>query len=171
MEETTEQTAAMEMPASKERPAFLTALCVLTFIAVPLYVVLNVEAFIVEKASVDSMQSMYDAAKSMQDMGGMGDMANSYMDEAMHGIYMMYITFLSQAACALLCLGGALMMWRMKKAGFFLYAAGEIVPVIIAFFTMSTGTFADVSLYVMPVLGVHALTMTVLYGLNLKHFS
>jgi hypothetical protein len=41
-----------------------------------------------------------------------------------------------------ICFYGVLMMWKLKKIGFFIYSLGEITPAIISFFLIGNGPIA-----------------------------
>ena len=70
--------------------------------------------------------------------------------------------------CSLLCLFGALQMWKLLKRGFYIYCVGEIVPPIAQLFLGAGGMFGSMT----TVIGfLIAIIWIVLYGVNLKHMK
>lgn len=77
--------------------------------------------------------------------------------------------------CLALCLIGSIMMWQMKKTGFFIYVLGEIAPLVINFVVFkevyeaySKGTNETIGMMIglaIPVL------FSLMYALNLKHMK
>lgn len=77
--------------------------------------------------------------------------------------------------CAALCLIGSIMMWKMKKTGFYLYVVGEIGPIILQYVV-----FKEVyellsrdsnAMYGMVIGLAIPLAFVVMYALNLKHMK
>lgn len=75
-----------------------------------------------------------------------------------------------------LCLFGALMMWKLKKIGFYAYVAGQVIPIVYTF------AFVGISTAGIPYLGgaiwlVYAIMLIVpaafivMYGLHLKYMK
>jgi hypothetical protein len=71
---------------------------------------------------------------------------------------------LSVVSC-LLTLGGAIMMWNLKKAGFYLYIAGIIILVVAPIIMMGTGVVGLISSGMTALIGVVFIAM---YAANLK---
>jgi hypothetical protein len=70
--------------------------------------------------------------------------------------------------CSLLCVFGAMQMWQLKKTGYFIYIAGEIIPAIAAFALGGGGMLGSMGAAVALAI---AIIWIVLYGLNLKHMK
>lgn len=93
-------------------------------------------------------------SKAMEDMNSAVSNYDTYM----------YIGI----ACALLCIVGAVMMWQLKKMGFYVYVVGELVAPILAIVLLGSTAMAGA----MAVLGlIIPIVFVVLYGLNLKHMK
>ncbi|MBI4930332.1 MAG: hypothetical protein HY841_06185 [Bacteroidetes bacterium] len=155
-----------------KRPTFLTVLCILTYVGVGLGIVMSVVAWWgmhAAQAMMDATSSMAEgmteaAGTDMSSIPGMGDA----MAEANAAIKWANVTLIVSIVGALLCLVGALQMWKLKKMGFFIYVVGELAPVIATAVLLGGSAFGGMSLVmgaVFPVLFV------ILYGLNLKHMS
>lgn len=159
MEQTT---AGAEAP--KKRPTFLTVLCILSFVAAGFTIIGGIIGYL-GMAAVEGMA------------GGMAEGMEGAMGEAMAGMESMpgmeeamalwkYAKVLLIAGSLLTILGlvGVIMMWKLKKMGFYIYTGaqvlGIIVPVVIA------------GMAAMSWLGVFfSVAFIVMYGLNLKHMS
>jgi len=78
--------------------------------------------------------------------------------------------------CQALCLIGVIMMWKLKKTGFFLYLVGEIVPSIYSLIVYG-GAAASIPFLGDAVLMIYILSFgfpiafIIMYALNLKHMS
>ena len=67
------------------------------------------------------------------------------------------------------CFIGALWMRKLKKEGYYLYLAGEILPVIAGFILMGTGQFTGV---VSMVIGLAIpIVFVILYSVNFKYLK
>lgn len=151
-----------------QRPEFLKVLCILTFIGCGIGIVFSIVGFIAAQAA-GVMMGMADGMA--EGMSGSDMSSIPGMEEAMEttNVAMKYAYVLLGVgiAGALLCLVGALQMWKMKKNGFYIYVVGELVPPVLS--TVLMGMSA------MGLLGVLSLIIpigfTVMYALNLKHLS
>ena len=155
-----------------KRPQFLTVLCILTFIGVGIGIVMSVMAW----WAMHAMSAIADAATGMAEgmaessgtdmssMPGMGDA----MASANAAVKWANVTLIVGVVGALLCLVGALQMWKLKKTGFYIYVVGELAPVIASAILLGGAAFGGMAL----VMGaVFPLLFVVLYGLNLKHMK
>lgn len=76
---------------------------------------------------------------------------------------------------AVICFVGVLLMWKLKKTGFYIYVVGEIAPIIVGIivlgaaglFSFAGGFFAKIMVlaYVFPI------AFLIMYGLNFKHLK
>ena len=67
---------------------------------------------------------------------------------------------------SILCLAGAVMMWKLQKKGFYIYTVGEIgAPIAMAM--LVGGAFGGMMLFGLFI----PIIMVILYALNLKHMS
>jgi len=122
-----------------KRPTFLTVLCILTFIGSGLgtltYLLMTV---------------------------GMGSLM-SYLGSLGGGVLGGGTTYFAiGTVLAAASLYGAIMMWKLKKMGFYIYTGANVIAIILPlFFGMSFSAIGAV----IPVVFI------VLYGLNLKELS
>lgn len=151
------------MPA--KRPQFLTVLCILTFIGVGIGIIGSVMGYMATMAA-GAMMGM------AGDMAGSADMsAMPGMDEAMSAANaaIQYATIILAVGLlgSILCLVGAIMMWKQKKTGFYLYAVGELVPPVISMVLIGMSGMGALGLlgFIVPI------AFIVMYGMQLKHMS
>jgi hypothetical protein len=154
MEEQT-VTAAIE---TKKMPGFLKVLCILSFVGIGI-------GFISNLYNVFTIQATIDTMKGLGSLLGGSDMGSA-IDALVKWGQTVYI--INVVAC-LICLVGVLMMWKLKKSGFFIYLVGEIIPAIASFALLggfgALGTMAMVAGLIFPI------AFIIMYGLNLKHMS
>lgn len=131
MEEQNVQTNA-PTEGAKERPVFLTVLCILTFIGSGLSVLL----WLLGIFGLGAVNSY------LANFGGAADT----------GVLKPILMLIFSAAS----LYGAIMMWSLKKMGFYLYVAAQVLIVAFGWSIMAL---------------VFALLFIILYGLNLKYLE
>lgn len=152
--ETTTETATAPEPApaatpepvssddagEKKRPVFLTVLCILTF--------------------VGSGLGLLTSLLMVVGVGALMDMLGSFGGGVLGGGVAYFGVAALMAAASLY---GAIMMWKLKKTGFYIYTGANVIAAILPIVWLGGG-FAIMSM-IWPVLFI------VLYGLNLKHLS
>lgn len=163
-----EETCERVTNEPKERPAFLTTLCVLTFASSPLLLTLLGEGWWLLQ---DSIRSMEEAMGGIKELAEANPEMNSMYESAMSGVKMTGITVLVNAAFVVISFAGSLQMWKLRRSGFYIYLTGEISPVIISAITLSNSQLGSTYFYLIPIIAVSAITMTVLYAMNLRHLS
>lgn len=151
----------------KKRPVFITVLCILTFVSCGLTFISSLWRLLVGNNTEESIKSLN--RLSRQTSGAFQEMSSS-MEKVMEW---QTTSDLLALANVLLCLVGALLMWRLKKVGFFIYTFGQVLP-FIALFGMYSAV-QDVPFLGMAMLigsflaALFALGFIVMYGINLKH--
>lgn len=124
-----------ESPYSEGRPGFLTALCVLSFIGIGLMLVLSLlgvkQAFTTptpeELLMVEQSMQMMEAY-SGDDSGALTQTILDSMNDPFKAV-----NWLLGFVGNLLSLFGVIQMWKLKKTGFFIYSAAELIPPTITF--------------------------------------
>lgn len=154
----TEQVATQGTPTQGSgRPTFLTVLCVLTFIGVAWGLISSVSGYFTSAAASKMMES---AGSEMQNVPGM----DALTAMAKYAGLLLGVNIIGN----LLCLVGALQMWKLKKLGYYVYILGQVIPLGTSVALIGASIFAGIALLagaIVPVLFI------VLYGLNLKHMS
>ncbi len=141
-----ENTEVKETP-TKKRPALLTVLCILSFIGSGLSVLVYLLLLIGAGTFLSFLGNVPGFGDAMAESGAGGGMAY------------LAITLVLNAGT----LTGAIMMWGLKKLGFWIYAGAFVLQFILPMIMVS-GKFSIFGLIIM------ALFIT-LYGINLKHMS
>jgi len=152
-----------EVTDVKERPSFITVLCILTFCGAGLAIVTSLFSMLMMGQLESTMQNMNDSFGSTDSNL---DLGNSYR--------WMKLSYIFSLAGSILCLIGALFMWRLKKNGFFIYVAGQVLPMISSFMTMNStnmGAFSGFEMTVTIIGMMFPVAFIIMYGLNLKHMK
>lgn len=134
--------ATEQKPQEEGRPTFLTVLCILTFIGSGLSALFLLIGLVAAGAISETLSSI----PGMGDIGGFG---TGY--------------FLIVLVLALGSLYGAIMMWKLKKMGFYLYSGANAIALFIPMI-MASGKFSIFGLVITAL-------FIFLYGLNLKHLK
>lgn len=162
-----------------QRPTFLTVLCILSFIGCGLGIFSGISGYFSNKALANlggGMQdewkaAMDEAMESAADEEGLGDAGRELagaLGDAMGGLTdfnAMANSSLVVGLLTIVTLIGVVMMWKLKKTGFYVYTAGQIASVA-APFVMVGGLAGGL----MATLGaIFPIIFIILYALNLKH--
>lgn len=160
-------------PLPPRRPTFLTVLCILTFV-VSGYTVLNGvfaiafgDGFSGGDWSVfnEQMQdAMRDAdPESQAFLRQFFEAAAETVDAAFrHAVTLGIVDIL----VGLLSVFAAVLMWRLRRSGYFLYVVVKVLAIVIPLFLLGINILT-LSIYGFALF--ISLIMFVLYGLNLKH--
>ncbi len=155
--------AAQPVQMPPGRPVFLTILCVLSFLGVALSLVWNGISYV----------GMTIGTAVMQESQVVGNLEEATENVPLAGISIREVFgFLEHVPAfalvnvfaALIVLAGVILMWNLRKAGYYIYIVGELLPLIalVALGGVLGSFFAATS-------SVFALLFIVLYGLNLKY--
>lgn len=147
---------------SAKRPQFITILCILTFIGSSLAFIGAIWGYFSIKASASMLESM--GSMEGDTYGMMSGMKETMMKAVENAVPNLIIGLLT----SLMCLYGALQMWKLKKMGFFIYTAGEITPAITGFLLGGGGIIGGASAVINLLL---AIVWIVLYAVNLRHLK
>ncbi len=144
----------------KKLPGFLKVLCIFSFVGIGIYIVTYVLGYM----TLSALSSVSESISSGFNDPSV-DSAVSSMDPLVKNGALYYI--LSLVACVL-CLVGVIMMWKLKKTGFFIYLVGEVAPIILPFILL--GGFGALGFFSM-ILSFIPIAFIIMYGLNYKHLS
>lgn len=158
MEQTTTTTA------TAQRPGFLTTLCILSFIGAGLSIVMSIVGYLGAQAA----QSMMNGVGAMGDaMGASGNAEfDAAMSQANNLLKYAYVLLGVGVICAIVSLVGAIMMWKLKKTGFYLYTLANLVAMILPIILV--GMAGGAMAYVGPIVTI---AFIVMYAMNLKHMT
>lgn len=146
-----------------QRPVFLTVLCILTFVGAGFAILTSLFSVFTMGQLEQGMRAM-DETFSDSKIGV--DFGNSYRWTK--------ISYVLNLFGALLCLTGALFMFKLKKIGFYIYIVGQILPLFGSFMTMNSmlkGVFASFGMIAMVFGMLFPIAFIIMYGLNLKHMK
>lgn len=153
--------------ATGERPVFLKVLCILTFVGSGLGIV---GALIGLMTSGMTEESLRMSQSIMQD-SPFNDILSFNFEEMVR--WQNYSNFANLGG-SLLCLAGALLMWRLKKIGYFLYIPGWIIPLVVSAMAMKyimSGWLASFGVVGIVLNAMIAAAFIIMYGLNVKHMK
>ena len=151
----------------KKMPQFLKVLCILSFIGVGLAVITSIMGYFTAKSAGAMAQGFADLGTQMSEGQASGEI-NTAMEQVNATIKYAGINAAVGVIAALICLVGVIMMWKLKKTGFYIYVVGEIAPVI-AGAVLLGGTFFGGMAIAMSL--IVPIAFIVMYGMNLKHMS
>ena len=164
-----------------QRPVFITVLCILSFV---------VSAYALYSAAISSIQAnlLQDFSKLEQTMDSAIQMSTNTNDSFQtaqqketqeiskkimkHTFSGLTSETFFKAAMANLCYGlltliGALLMWRLRKIGYWLYLLGIIISVVAPIAIYGTDNW--IGLFTSLAMGLLGLTMVILFTINKKH--
>lgn len=159
-------------PIKPKRPTFLLVLCILTFVfsgfnaLASLFGLAFSSTFYSEEANEQSLETIYDAAEDAP--GGMGDFLMDVAQMSEQAMQNQEIINLSNLLLYLLCVFGAILMYRLKKVGFHVYTAASAFLLIVPFLFMGLNWIVILSVIFN---GLFTIGFVVMYGLNLKHMN
>ncbi|MBN2347433.1 MAG: hypothetical protein JXJ22_01265 [Bacteroidales bacterium] len=149
----------------EKRPAFLTVLCILSFIGLG-YVILTNLLFLPLTPFFSHL--IPDFKELIQDNFYSGPFENFVYDAinvAEKAMEFAWAISLSKMLLAALALWGVILMWQLKKNGFYLYALAKIVIITLPIIFLGYNFIAAIGVISG---GFFALIFIVLYALNLK---
>ncbi|WP_128545708.1 DUF2127 domain-containing protein [Larkinella soli] len=153
--------------SSHQRPTFLTILCILTFLSCAGGIFNSVSTYSgANFASTTSQEALEQARERVQEEGGsnavdelLGSVSDNLTADRLRKGAIGNLVF------NLLTLIGAVLMWNLRKVGFYVYVAGVLVAVVTPFLVyegfMSALSFAGTAFI--------SAIFVVLYALNLKY--
>jgi hypothetical protein len=158
------------MTENNKRPVFLTVLCILTFVGSSIIIVKNLIALAVSPM----ISSMKDVAESQMDqsMGqmsgaspGFASLMQKFMGLGMSALEHFKGILLIQITAAAIALAGALLMWKLRKTGFYVFIGAKVILVLAVFTILGANGMA-----LLAVVGsfLVAAVFITLYALNLK---
>ena len=145
-----------------KRPQFITVLCILSFIGSGLSFILSLWQYFSIKASdkfLQRLSSSQDDAHGM--IGGLQDTMTKAVENAVPNLIIGLL-------CSIICLYGAIKIWKLKKIGFFVYSVGEITPPISLFFLGGGGLVGGTGAVLLLLL---AEVWIVMYAINFNHLK
>lgn len=143
-------------------PTFLKVLCILTFVGAGFAILGSIYSLFMNDFTIKTLEN------------------NPFMQNSGEYIALMkkwgLLGGLLNLLGATLCLVGALVMWKLKKSGFYIYVLGQILPFVVLYGLMGGKTpsmgFMSGFVAVGQVIGIiFPLAFVIMYGVNLKHLK
>jgi hypothetical protein len=161
-------TPTIEAVVKPKRPAFITVLCILTFIGSAIGIIGAISSFATAEWTAKTLalttERMHDLDQYSHKSNVMGDL---YGDSFSH----MTVGHIQTQAglsllASLLTLGGGLLMFGLRRAGFFVYLGGHVVGIGTAVAMGPTGAMGGLGIAVTILV---SLVFIVLYSINYRH--
>lgn len=148
-----------------ERPTFLTVLCILSFIGNGLGIVQGLIGLL--------MASVWGQMFKVINRNGRNNIGNAQVEinQILNSITWFSLMFI---IAAVLCLMGAILMWKTKKSGFILYVLGQCLPILGTFFLfgfMFDGAAVGLGVLISIFSAIFPIGFVIMYALNLKHLK
>lgn len=152
-----------------ERPAFLTVLCILTWIGSGLGVLSALWSLATTSMMGDALEmselQMEEAMEQMEQMDEPGmNWMSGFMEEGLAALKYALPLNLSALAGAILCIMGAVMMWKLKKSGYFMYVAGALLGPLVTAILIGFGFSASIGFVI-------SIAFIIMYGVNVKYMK
>ncbi|MEP6677223.1 MAG: hypothetical protein ABJA78_18830 [Ferruginibacter sp.] len=157
-----------DQPAPK-RPTFLTVICILTFVGSGWGLLSNIYGYVSAEKTAEAMRTLkatHNTSSGDQGQRFAQEMVNSFA--TVFTVENLRTAALAGCAAAVLCLIGALMMWNLKKTGFYSYVLGTLVGLVIPIYLFGGNIFAILGTAVAAIFGI---AFCIMYGVNLKHMK
>ena len=155
----------------QQRPTFLLVLCILTFIGSG-WGILSSLVSVFTAGFMDGnmqMEQFSTTMGSLEGAGGFADVFSNFMSSSMEMIQATILhareIAIMQVVLYVVSLLGAVLIFQLRRIGFYLYAAAQI---LLLFILPYFAGFAPMVLAGMFFGAFWALSFIVLYGLNLK---
>jgi hypothetical protein len=141
-----------EIAPIDQRPVFLTVLCILTWVGSGLSLLIGVFQFITYSFMTHSLN--IDGVRGGNLFGWV--------------LWGSIITCI----CALICAGAAIVMWKRRKWGFYVYTVAELIPPVFSLIISLERTLNNpFSLVITGLSLLFPIGFIVMYALNLKHMK
>jgi hypothetical protein len=167
------QTPLTEVTVKPARPTFLTVLCILTFIGSGWGIVSGFSTYMSANVTADITQTAMQDAKDKISNAGETNAGTKMAEKMLSGVSdvlkpenLKKSAMFSIVACVFTLLG-AVLMFQLKKIGFWIYLVGTVISIVGPIVAFGAGNLVSMATTIgMAFIGV---IFVVLYGLNLKH--
>lgn len=138
----------------KMRPTFLSVLCIFTWLGSGFVIIQSIFMVIIFQ--------------------GLATSSNRFLSSSSNEFGWMFYSYLSSFICAIGCIVGAILMWKLKRMGFFIYLISELIPILLTAFIwlgLSSSSFIGSSILWIFISSLIPIAFIVMYSLNLKHLK
>jgi len=143
------------------RPSFLTVLCILTFVGAGLGILYNFFTLF----WVSTTEGIFSSITEFDDSGELNNSFTNAYRWIKWGI-------VAGVVGNLICLAGAIVMWTMRKIGFYIYVVGQGIPIVVTVLSYGStfgGDFGAFGFIGLAISLVFPIGFIVMYGLNYKY--
>lgn len=155
---------------TSERPTFLTIVCIISFVGLGMAIINNLFTLAFSSTGSwlytliqDGLEEALNEA-SMSDPGAVVFLENIF-DGILSVISHLPLFATVGLICSVIALIGVIMMWGLKKTGFYLYTGAKIIMLIMPLAVIG---FNFISMMITMGTFIGAALFVLLYGLNLK---
>ncbi|MFN3916352.1 MAG: hypothetical protein ACK4K0_01310 [Flavobacteriales bacterium] len=164
------------------RPTFLTVLCILTFIGSGFGIINGVSTMFMGTVTseitngidfkeefnreldrqLEQGENSELEDKFARELGGkmVGSVGNVFANMKWLGLTTLIVS--------ILCIVGAILMWNLKKNGFFLYTGAQVIGIVMPFILLGGNIFAAMMSFI---LSIFAIAFIIMYAVNLKYMK
>jgi len=155
------------------RPTFLTVVCIISFVGLGLAIVNNLSTLAFSSASLSLYDLIQGNLEMALDQASVTDPAAVKILENIFDSVLKLIAILPLFAgigliCSIIALTGVIMMWNLKKIGFFLYSSAKVILVFIPVILIG---YNFISIMISMSMLIGAALFITLYALNLKSMN
>jgi hypothetical protein len=146
------------------RPTFLSVLCILSFIGNGLGIIQGLFIWMMSGFYARLFSGLSKSLKT-------GQSEMNIVEKVLNGLSWWAISIVIGS---LACLAGAIIMWKLKKSGYFLYIIGQILPLLgLLFFFLGSipGPKTGGSMIFVLFSSIFPIAFIVMFGLNQKHLN
>ncbi len=145
-----------EVKYTGKRPVFLTVLCILTFVGAGLSAIYYLFAWVGLSAAERLVESF---DQGIDNAGA----------QAVNAFHWLKLFMISGLVGSVLCVAGAIAMMFMRKFGYYIYIAGQVIPLVVMFLGLGTSIQNEFSLMWVVMMSIFPAGFVVMYGLNFKY--
>ena len=162
---------SLDFQEERGLPTFLKVLCILTFIGAGIGFISAFSGIFTAEMSMNSMRNSSEQLKNTP----FGDMGSQIEAIQKWGFISNILNTIGNG----LCLTGAILMWRLKKIGFFLYLGGHAISITASFLIMGSSTssgggnnfFSTIMMASMFISFIFVAAFIIMYAVNYKHLK
>ncbi|MES2589376.1 MAG: hypothetical protein V4622_10375 [Bacteroidota bacterium] len=158
----------LDLEENKGLPTFLKVLCILTFIGAGIGFLSALYGMFTTETAIKSLENSQELMRNSH----LGDLSGQIEAMKKWGVISNILNFAGNG----LCLIGALMMWKLKKVGFFLYVGGHATALVSSFLMMDTSNSSSNMMSLMTTVAmiiavIFTAAFIIMYAVNYKHLK
>jgi hypothetical protein len=149
-------------------PSFLKVLCILTFIGAGFGLITALSGIFTLDSSIATLERSQETLRGSHNP--LGNFSGQIQSMKKYGQISNILTILANA----LCLVGALLMWKLKKIGYFAYLAGSLsafVPLYLLNSSNNEGMMGVIMGIVFIIQIMLIIAFIIMYTINFKHLK